>query len=47
MLEIRRLRGQLTTAGEWGLRGIPVFIVFWGVTNQLSCLLQIFFPIES
>lgn len=41
MLEIRRLRGQLTTAGEWGWGGIAVFVLFWGddTSTELICLL--------
>lgn len=40
MLEIRRLRGQLTTAGKWILGGI---VIFWGQTNQLNLNSPFFF----
>lgn len=43
MLEIRRLRGQLTTAGEWVLRGIAMFILFWGGDKSTGLFVATFF----
>lgn len=41
MLEIRRLRGQLTTAGNWILGGT---VIFWEQTSQLNLNSPSLFP---